>query len=111
MASINFRRYAVHWVEFDPARGGELRKTRPAVIVSRNELNAALDTVVVCPLTGTLHPTWATRVQIRLGSKHSEIAVDQIRVVSRRRIQGKLGELSAPQAAELREVIRLNYAE
>jgi mRNA interferase MazF len=111
MASIAFKRYAVHWVQLDPARGRELKKTRPAVIVSRDELNAALDTVVVCPITGTLHPTWPTRVQIKLGAKHSEIAVDQIRVVSQERLRGKLGQLSAGQAGELRETIRLTYVD
>ena len=65
----------------DPA--GELRKTRPAVIVSLDPLNRALETVVVCPLTGQLHPGWRTRLQVKVGGKKSEIAADQIRVVSK----------------------------
>lgn len=111
MASTVFKRFAVHWVELDPMRGSELKKTRPAVIVSRDELNTALETVVVCPLTGSLHPTWPTRVQIRLAGKDCEIAVDQIRVVSKERLKQRVGVLSAVQAAELKETLRLTYAE
>ncbi len=55
------KRYDIHWVELDPARGSELRKTRPAVIVSLDVLNRALETVVVCPLTSQLHPEWRKR--------------------------------------------------
>jgi len=111
MASTSFKRHAVHWVELDPARGSELKKTRPGVIVSRNELNAALDTVVICPLTSTLHPTWPTRVQIRLGGKDSEIAVDQIQVVSKERLKAKISELNAGQIADLRETLQLTYVD
>lgn len=111
MASINYKRYAVHWVELDPALGSELKKTRPAVIVSRDEMNSALDTVVICPLTGSLHPTWPTRVQIRVGGKESEIAVDQIRVVSKQRLRQRIGRLTPAQCADLREVLRMTYAE
>ena len=111
MASATFKRYSVHWVDLDPTRGREQKKTRLAVIVSRDELNGALDTVVICPLTSTLHPSWPTRVQVRLKGKDSEIAVDQIRVISKERLAGRIGELPAVTAAELREVIRLTYAE
>ena len=79
MASTPFKRYGVHWVDLDPTRGSELKKTRPAVIVSRDELNGAIDTVVICPLTSTLHPTWRTRLQFVLNGKPCEIAVDKTR--------------------------------
>ena len=111
MASTTFRRHSVHWVELDPARGSELRKTRPAVIVSRDELNASLATVVVCPLTSAVHPGWPTRLQITLDGKESEIAVDQIRVVSKERLVGKIGDLTARQVADLRSVLRATYVD
>src|ERR1035438_4442460 len=68
-AFTQFKRYSVYWVDLDPTRGRELKKTRPAVIVSRDELNSVLDTVMVCPLTSTIHPTWRTRLQIELNGK------------------------------------------
>ena len=105
------KRYDIHWVELDPARGSELRKTRPAVIVSLDVLNRVLETVVVCPLTSQLHPDWRTRVQVKVSGKHAEIAVDQIRTVSKRRLGKKLGSLSARDAAALRRLLGEMYAD
>ena len=76
------KRYDVHWVTLDPGRGSELRKTRPAVVVSLDVLNRALATVVVCPLTTQLHPTWRSRVPIKIAGTPAEIAADQIRARS-----------------------------
>ena len=112
MASIPFKRYGVYWVDLDPTQGRELKKTRPAVIVSRDELNGVLDTVVICPLTSSLHPTWRTRLQIELTGRQSEIAVDQIRVVSKDRLTAKMiGNLSARSEAALRNILSEAYAQ
>jgi mRNA interferase MazF len=99
-------------VDLDPTRGRELKKTRPAVIVSQDALNEALDTVVICPLTRTLHPAWRTRLQIGRNNNLSEIAIDQIRVVSKDRlIPGKIGELSPKEQAALRDLLSEAYAQ
>ena len=111
MASIVCKRYDVYWVKLDPARGSELRKTRPAVIVSLDVLNRALETVVVCPLTSRLHPDWRTRLPVKVAAKSSEIAVDQIRAISKSRLVKKLGSLSARDAAALRRLLGEMYAE
>ena len=112
MAFTQFKRYGVYWVDLDPTRGRELKKTRAAVIESRDEMNSVLDTVVICPLTGMIHPTWRTRLQIELNGKKSEIAVDQIRVVSKDRLVGKkIGDLSTKSAAALRELLSEAYAQ
>ncbi len=106
-----FKRYAIHWVEVDPSRGAELRKTRPGVIVSLDVLNRALETVVVCPLTSRLHPDWRTRLPVKLKGKPAEIAADQIRTVSKSRLGRKLGALSARDAAALRRLLGAMYAD
>ncbi len=112
MVSTPFKRYHVYWVDLDPTRGRELQKTRPAVVVSRDELNDVLDTVVICPLTSTLHPAWRTRLQILLNGKISEVAVDQIRVVSKDRLTPKkIGSLDAKSEIALREILSEAYAE
>jgi mRNA interferase MazF len=112
MAFTKFKSYSVYWVNLDPTRGRKLKKTRPAVIVSRDELNIILDTVVICPLTSTIHPTWRTRLQIELNGKQSEIAIDQIRVVSKDRLTAKkIGDLSAESKAALRDLISEAYAQ
>jgi mRNA interferase MazF len=99
-------------VDLQPTRGRELKKTRPAVVISRDELNAVLDTVVICPLTSSLHPAWRTRLQVTINGKQSEIAVDQVRVVSKERlIPKKISDLSATEEAALRALLFEAYAE
>lgn len=111
MDSTVCKRDDVHRVRLDPARGSELRKTRPAVIVSLDVLNRALETVVVCPLTSRLHPDWRTRLSVKVAGKPSEIAADQIRAISKSRLGKKLGSLSARDAAALRRLLGEMYAD
>ncbi|MGH7804328.1 MAG: type II toxin-antitoxin system PemK/MazF family toxin [Candidatus Binatia bacterium] len=105
------RRYEIRWTALDPSRGAEMAKTRPAVIVSLDALNRRLDTVTICPLTSQLHPRWRSRVQVRCGGRLAEIAVDQIRTVTKSRLDEKLGSLTANEAATLRRVITEMYGE
>lgn len=88
-----------------------MAKTRPVVIVSLDTLNRHLQTVTVCPLTSQLHPTWRTRLPVRVAAKDVEIAVDQIRTVSKSRLGKKLGALSAADAGQLRRLITEMYGE
>ncbi|MXZ71536.1 MAG: type II toxin-antitoxin system PemK/MazF family toxin [Acidobacteria bacterium] len=105
------QRYGVYIADFNPTVGAELRKVRPVVVVSRNEMNQFLDTVVVCPLTTVLHPRWRGRLQVRCAGKDAEIAVDQIRTVSKRRLGQATDRLSAEAAARLRRLITEMYGE
>ncbi len=89
--------------------GGEIRKVRPVVVVSQDEMNQYLDTVVVCPLTTALHPKWRSRLQVQCAGKEAEIAVDQIRAISKQRIGRLLDRLSAEEAAQLRRIITEMY--
>lgn len=99
------KRYEIRWASLDPVLGSEMAKRRPVVIVSRNELNARIDTVTACPLTTSLHPTWRTRLAVRVDRKDAEVAVDQIRTISKARLGNKLGVLSAKEAAALRRLV------
>ncbi len=94
----------------DPTVGSEMAKRRPVVIVSRDELNDRLNTVTICPLTSQLHPTWRTRLHIRVAREHVEMALDRIRSIAKDRMGNKLGALSAKEAAALRRVIAEMYA-
>jgi mRNA interferase MazF len=105
------KRYEIRWASLDPVRGSELAKTRPAVIVSLDELNQRLETVTVCPLTSTLHPAWRTRLQVQCGGRRAEIAVDQIRTISKSRVGAKVGSLSTADASALRRLITEMYGE
>jgi mRNA interferase MazF len=88
-----------------------LRKTRPAVIVSLDILNRSLETVVVCPLTTRLHPVWRSRLQVKISGKPAEIAVDQIRTVSKTRLGRKLSSLSTRDASALRRLLVEMYGD
>ncbi len=105
------KRYDILWAELDPVRGSEIAKSRPVVVVSLDVLNAALATVTICPLTSQLHPSWRSRVQIKCAGKPAEIAVDQIRTISKQRLGDKLGALSEVDASSLRRVVTEMYGE
>ncbi|MGQ0657088.1 MAG: type II toxin-antitoxin system PemK/MazF family toxin [Chromatiales bacterium] len=104
-------RYAIYFADLDPTRGSEINKTRPVVVVSQNEMNRYLETVVVCPLTGKPHPRWRSRLQCVCAGKKAEIAVDQIRTISKERLGKKVGQLSTQEAAQLRRIITEMYGE
>ena len=103
------KRYDIHGALLDPTQGVEMAKTRPVVVVSRDELNACLQTVTVCPLTTELHPTWRSRLQVRCSRRRAEIAVDQIRTVSKARLGSVVGTLTEDEAAALRLLITEMY--
>ncbi len=108
---MNVKRYDIYLADLNPTLGSEINKVRPVVVISQNEMNQHLETVVVCPLTSRLHPQWRTRIQIKCAGKDCEIAVDQIRTISKQRLKQKLDQLSGDQAARLRKVITDMYGE
>jgi len=105
------RRYEIRWAVLDPSRGSEMAKTRPIVIVSLDELNRRLQTVTVCPITSQLHPAWRSRLPLRCAGRPAEIAVDQIRTISKTRLREKLGVLSDREASALRRLITEMFGE
>jgi mRNA interferase MazF len=103
------KRYEIRWATLDPTQGAEMAKTRPVVIVSLDVLNEMLATVTVCPLTTQLHPHWRSRLQVKCGRQDAEVAVDQIRTVSKSRLGDRIGALSPAQSAALRRIITEMY--
>jgi mRNA interferase MazF len=101
----------VRWAALDPTQGAEMAKTRPVVVVSLDVLNERLQTVVVCPLTTQLHPDWRTRVPVRVGGMEAEVAVDQIRTLSKARLGRVLGTLGEADARAVRRLITEMYGE
>ena len=104
-------RYGVYLADLDPTRGREIAKTRPVVVVSQDDMNRFLDTVVVCPLTTNLHPRWRSRVRTVCAGRKAEIAVDQIRTISKERLGRRLDELEPATAVQLRRLITEMYGE
>ena len=105
------RRYTVYLADLNPSVGGEIHKVGPVVVVSQNEMNRHLDTVVVCPLTSTLHPRWRSRLQVECAGRPAEIAVDRIRAVSKQRLKRRVDRLSTADATHLRRLVTEMYGE
>ena len=93
MAVGRVARGDVFLVSLNPTRGGEIRKTRPCVVVSPDELNAHLQTFIVAPLTTGGHP-YPFRVPCRFEGKSGHVVLDQIRTVDRERLIRRLGALA-----------------
>lgn len=87
------RRGDVFLVSLNPARGDKIRKTRPCVVVSPDELNAYLQTIIIVPLTTGGHP-YPFRVPCRFEGQTGYVVIDQIRTVDRERLVRRLGKLS-----------------
>ena len=111
MVTRTVGRYGVYLADLDPVRGREISKTRPVVVVSHDNMNRFLDTVVVCPLTTKLHPRWRSRVQTVCAGRKAEIAVDQILTVSKQRLGRRLDELEPATAVLVRRLITEMYGE
>jgi len=87
-------RFQIFLVQLDPAAGAETAKTRPCVVVSPDELNRAVSTVIIAPIT-TVCRGWPTRVAVTFQGKTGEIALDQIRAVDKTRLVKRLGKLDS----------------
>jgi mRNA interferase MazF len=87
------QRGAVYWVDLDPTRGSEIQKTRPCVVISPDELNAHLRTVIIAPVTSGGRP-YPWRVECMIQRKRGRVVLDQLRTVDRERLSGYIGVLS-----------------
>lgn len=88
------RRGEVWWVSFDPSVGGEIRKTRPAVVISNDAANMALNRVIVIPLTSQVAKMYPGEALVTLNGERRKAMADQIMTASRQRLKDKLGALS-----------------
>jgi len=91
------QRDEVWLVTLDPTQGVEIQKTRPCLVISPDEMNQHLQTVIVAPMTTVTRP-YPTRVPVRFQGKRGQVALDQLRAVDRQRLVHKLGTVSASTA-------------
>jgi mRNA interferase MazF len=103
------KRFEVWLTPLDPSVGSELQKTRPCVVVSPDETNRHLNTIVVVPLTTAEH-SYAFRIDLEFREREAQAAIDQVRVVDRQRLLTRLGELDSDASQRLLMGLRTYFS-
>jgi mRNA interferase MazF len=98
-------RFEVYLINLDPTVGSEIKKTRPCLVVSPDEINHNIRTMIVAPLT-TRGQSYPTRVPCRFKGKDGQVVLDQIRAVDRSRLMKKLGRIDSKTAAVVLDVLQ-----
>ena len=105
--AIHPRRGEVHWVAFDPAVGGEIQKTRPAVILSNDMANEVLNRVLVIPLTSNVQRLYPGEARVVLNGEDRKAMADQLTTASKLRLKGRLGKLSESDMRQVEAAVLL----
>lgn len=103
------KQFDIYIVNLDPAKGSEIKKPRPSVIVSPNAMNKHLRTILVSPLTHTLK-RYPSRVQSRFMKEKGEVVLDQIRAVDKSRLIKKIGRVDRSTASKIKRVLQTMFS-
>ena len=104
-SEAKIKRYSVHWFDPDPSVGSELRKIRPCLVLSPDELNDRLRTIIVAPLTSKIR-LWPFRVTIIIMGHRSSVACDQLRAIDRTRFRGYIATLASDDAQAVQQILQ-----
>ncbi|NEW84993.1 MAG: type II toxin-antitoxin system PemK/MazF family toxin [Mariniphaga sp.] len=107
---MEIKQYQIILVNLDPTIGSEIKKTRPCVVISPNEMNQYLQTVVIAPMT-TTSKNYPTRVVIKHDNKIEWVVLDQIRTIDKQRIIKDMGKLSKPEIKEVKAILKETYVD
>ena len=99
----------VWWVEFDPSTGSEIRKTRPAVIVSNDAANRNLPRVMAMPMTSNVSRVYPGEAVVSVNGQAGKVMADQIMAADKRRLKSRLGRLDRTDMGAVEDAIRLHF--
>jgi mRNA interferase MazF len=104
------RQSSVYWFDPEPVMGSEIRKIRPCIVVSPDEMNKSLHTVIVIPLTSTINP-WPFRLNLDFLGQVSSAACDQIRSIDKTRLKAHIGDLKKVDSEKLFSLLQTMLSE
>jgi mRNA interferase MazF len=104
------QQYEVFIVNLDPTVGSEIRKTRPCAVISPDEMNKHLDTVIIAPITSQ-SKTYPTRVLVNLEGNENWVVLDQIRTIDKIRLTKKIGKLNQKEINSIKHVIKETFVD
>lgn len=107
---MEIKQYQVSLVNLDPTVGSEIKKTRPCLVVSPDEMNKYLKTIVIAPLTTSIK-SYPTRFTLTLNRKKGQVALDQIRTIDKKRIIKKMGTLSNSEIQKCKSILRETFVD
>ena len=107
---MELKQYFIVLVNLDPTVGNEIKKNRPCVIISPDEINKFLNTIVVAPMTTNIKK-YPTRIEVKHDNKKGMIAIDQIRTIDKSRIIKKFDQLSKSEIQKCKDIIRETFVD
>ncbi len=107
---MELKQYSIVLVNLDPTIGSEIKKTRPCVIISPNEINNFLNTIIVAPMTTNLKK-YPTRIQVIHNNKKGMVAIDQIRTIDKSRIIKKFDRLTKSEIQKCKDIIQETFVD
>lgn len=102
---MEVKQYQILLVNLDPTIGSETKKTRPCVVISPNEMNRYLQTIIIAPLTSSSKP-YPTRVEVKQNKTKGWIVLDQVRTIDRQRVSKVLGQLTEKEIQQTKAVLK-----
>lgn len=98
--------YSVYWTNLDPTQGAEINKTRPCVVVSPEEMNEFLKTIIVAPVTSRGRDGYPTRVKMTVNKVAGWIVLDQIRAIDKERLSQHIGNLNSDEVKAVKGILQ-----
>ncbi len=107
---MKISQYDIVLVNLDPSQGSEIKKTRPCLVISPDEINFNLSTITIAPMTTKSRP-WPTRLKVRFNNTTGWAAIDQIKTINKKRVIKILGKISSQEIRECKRIIKVTFVD